>query len=314
VPGRLAADGRDEQREVSAVNIDVLRTFVELVETGSFSKTAETSYISQSAVSQQLAKLEKALSVQLLSRGGGVVAPTEAGKVFYQGAGEIIERWETLLGEVRAAAQAVRGVLRVGTIYSVGFYLLDSLARRFLGQHAEVSLHVEYTKWNRIYSAVISGEMDLGLVACPEKNRSLEIIPLTEEDLVLATAPEHPLASAQDVDPKLLADEPFIAFEDKVPTRMRIDRLLKDHGVRIDPVMEFDNIELLKRAVEVNAGVAILPLDNIIREVERGEIAYARIRDGEVWTRPVAVVRRRGKAQTPAERKFLAVLRSIQEG
>ena len=85
------------------MNIDVLRTFCDLVDTGSFSKAAEANYISQSAVSQQLAKLERDLSVQLISRGGGMVAPTEAGKAFYEGAREILRRFEQMQGEVRSA-------------------------------------------------------------------------------------------------------------------------------------------------------------------------------------------------------------------
>ena len=124
------------------MNTDVMQTFCDLVDTGSFSKAAQANYISQSAVSQQLAKMERDMATQLVSRGGRLVEPTEAGKAFYQGAREILRRHEQLLGEVRSATDAVRGVLRVGTIYSVGFYLLDSFVRKFLRAHPEVDLHM----------------------------------------------------------------------------------------------------------------------------------------------------------------------------
>lgn len=289
------------------MNIDVLKTFCELVETGSFSKTAENSYISQSAVSQQLAKLERELSVELISRGGGVVQPTEAGLVFYEGAQEIVHRHARLLGQVRSAADAVRGVLRVGTIYSVGFYLLEPYTRRFFSQHPQVNLHVEYTKWNRITEAVVSGEMDLGVVACPERHRSLEITPLADEQLKMVCSPEHPLASKDLVDPRELGDQRFVGFEARIPTRRHIDRLLRDRDVRVDVVMEFDNIEVLKRAIEVNAGLSILPAGNVQREAERGDLHVADL-DGEGWFRPVAVIRRRGKSPSAAERQLLAIL------
>ncbi len=293
------------------MHIDVMKTFCDLVETGSFSKAAEANFISQSAVSQQLAKLERDLATQLISRGGGVVVPTDAGKAFYQGAKEILRRHEQLLGEVRSAADAVRGVLRVGTIYSLGFYLLDPYVRKFIQRHPEVNLHVEYTGWNRIYAAVIGGEMDLGVVACPEKHRSIEIIPLDKEELGVVASPDHALALRRRIDIAELRDKDFVAFERNIPTRRLIDKVLKQQKVKVNIVMEFDNVELLKRAIMVGAGVGILPKDNVEREVAHKDLSYARL-DGmrKPLTRPVAIICRRGKSPNPAERMFLGLLRT----
>ena len=292
------------------MNIRVMKTFCDVVDTGSFSKAAQEAGISQSAVSQQLASLEREFSTQLLSRGGGLVAATEAGKIYYQAAREIVRRYEQMLGEMRSAADAVRGVLRVGTIYSVGFYLLDPYIRRFLQSYPEVNLRVEYTRWNRINAAVLSGEMDLGVVAFAEKQRSLDIIPLANEELVMVCAPEHRLARREVVDPHDLEGEKFVAFEPNVPTRRFIDRMLKAAGVTLDIAMEFDNIETMKRAVEINSGISVLPLDNIEREVAGGYLACARFRNASRWQRQIAILRRRGKGFSPAEREFLALLRT----
>jgi DNA-binding transcriptional LysR family regulator len=291
------------------MNLVVLKTFCDLVDTGSFSKAAEANFVSQSAVSQQLAKLERELSTQLISRGGGLVAPTEAGKAFYQGAKAILRRYEQLLGEVKSAVDAVRGVLRVGTIYSVGFYLLDPYVRKFLLAHPEVNLHVEYTSWNRIYAAVVSGEMDLGVVAFPEKHRSVKVIPFAKEELGLVCSPKHRLANKGKVDPADLHGEKFVGFHQNIPTRRYIDRMLKRYKVEVAIVSEFDNTELLKRAVEINAGVSILPRDNVQREVDYGDLVYVPFSDGEKWVRPLGILRRRGKAPGPAERMFLSILR-----
>jgi len=228
------------------MNLDVLKTFCDLVETRSFSKAAEVNFISQSAVSQQLAKLEREFSTQLISRGGGLVAPTEAGKAFYEGARAILRRYEHLQGEVRSAADAVRGVLRLGTIYSVGFYMLDPYIRRFLRTHPEVNLHLEYTRWNRIYAAVAEGEMDIGVVAYPERYRSVEIVPLAEDELVLACSPKHRFSGRRRVAAEDLQGQAFVALEEGIPTRRYIDAVLKAAGVKVNIVMEFDNIELLK--------------------------------------------------------------------
>ena len=293
------------------MNLDVMKTFCDLVDTGSFSKAADANYVSQSAVSQQLAKLERDLGTQLIHRGGGLVAPTEAGKAVYKGAREILRRYEQLVGEVRSAADSIRGVLRVGTIYSVGLYLLAPYVRKFLQSHPEVNLYVDYTRWNHIYASVVSGEMDMGVVACPEKHRSIEIIPLAHEELVVACSPQHPLAGRQSIDPFELNDERFVAFEPNIPTRRHIDKLLKSEKVQVQVAMEFDNIELLKRAVEIGAGLSILPLGNIEREVADGHLACLHFRKGaSKWVRPLGIIRHRGKAAGPAEKMFLAILRS----
>jgi DNA-binding transcriptional LysR family regulator len=292
------------------MNIRVFKTFCDVVETTSFSRAAQTNGISQSAVSQQLAALERELGTQLLSRGGGFVAPTEAGKVFYRGAQDILRRHEAMIGEIRSARDAVHGVLRVGTIYSVGFYLLDPYIREFLRAYPEVELHVEYSRWNRITAAVLSGEMDVGVVAFPERHRGIESISLADEELVLACSPEHRLARYKRVDLARIEGENFIAFEANIPTRRGIDRLLKASRVRVNITMEFDNIETIKRAVEVAAGVSILPRKNIENEVADGHLAFAGIRGDGKWVRPIGILRRRGKVSTPAERLFLALLRS----
>jgi len=292
------------------MNLDVLKTFCDLVDAGSFSKAAEINLISQSAVSQQLAKLERTLKTQLMQRGGGLVAPTEAGRALYRGARDILLRYEALVGEVRSAASAVRGVLRVGTIYSVGMYSLDGCFKRFMGEQPEVTLRVEYMRAHGIYTAVANGELALGVVAYPERQRSIEVIPFETERLVAVFGLNHRLAGRKVISAKELNGERFVAFEAGIPTRRQIDRRLKTAGVEVEVTMEFDNNETLKRAVEIGAGVSILPRTVVQREVDAGSLRYARFRDARTWVRPLGILRPRGKAPTPAESKFLAILRA----
>ena len=292
------------------MNTAVMKTFCDLVDTGSFSKAAESNQISQSAVSQQVAALERDLGARLLTRGGGFAVPTDAGKAFYRGAKEILRRYEQTLQEVRSAQEVVRPVLRIGTIYSVGFYLLDPYVRKFLKAHPEVNLDVEYARWNRITAAVLDGEMDMGIVAFPEKHRSIEIIPFAEERLVVVCSPEHPLAKRRDIEPSDLKGERFVAFEANVPTRRHIDRVLRGYRVQVDIAMEFDNNETLKRAVEVGAGLSILPTANVAREAASGYLAVVSFRDPTRWIRKIAIIRRRGKAHSKTEMMLLRVLRS----
>jgi DNA-binding transcriptional LysR family regulator len=151
--------------------------------------------------------------------------------------------------------------------------------------------------------------MDMGVVACPERHRSIEVIPLASEDLVVVCSPSHRLAERSVNVPKDLDGQEFVGFEANIPTRRFIDRLLKNQQVHVRVIMQFDNVELLKRAVEVGSAISILPAENVRREVERGDLALAHFKNSLPWRRPVAVIRRRGKAPTPAEKMFLGILR-----
>jgi DNA-binding transcriptional LysR family regulator len=292
------------------MNLDVLKTFCDLVDSGSFSRAAEMNLISQSAVSQQLVKLERRLGTQLVNRGRGLVAATEAGKSFYQGAKDILRRYEALLGEVRSAAEAIRGVLRVGTIYSVGMYCLDPYVKRFIRAHPEVTLRVEYMRAHGIYAAVANGELALGIVAYPQRQRSIDVIPFITEELVAVFGPDHRLAGRKVIEAAALNGEKFVAFDPDVPTRRHIDRRLKAARVKVEVAMEFDNNETLKRAVEIGAGVSILPRTVVQREVAAKTLSYARFRNARPWVRPLGILRPRGKTPTPAESMFLGMLRS----
>ena len=294
------------------MNLDVLKTFCNVVESGSFSRAGEMSLISQSAVSQQLAKLERRLGTQLVQRGGGLATPTEAGQAFYRGARDILLRYEALTGEVRSAAEAIRGVLRVGTIYSVGMYSLDAYFKQFMQLHPDVTLRVQYMRAHSIYTAVASGELALGVVAYPEHQRSIQVIPFEIEELVAVFSPAHRLAGRKSIAAAELNGESFVAFEPDVPTRRHIDRRLKAAKVSVVVTMEFDNNETLKRAVEIGAGASILPLTVVEREVAAGSLCYARFRDDRKWVRPLGILRPKGKPPTRAESKFLGLLRRTQ--
>jgi DNA-binding transcriptional LysR family regulator len=292
------------------MNVNVMKVFCDLVDTGSFSRAAEANGISQSAVSQQVASLERDLGTRLVTRGSGFAVPTDAGLAFYRGAKDVLLRYDQMLAEIRSAEEAVRAVLHVGTIYSVGFYLLDPYVRKFLKAHPDVNLDIEYTRWNRITAAVLSGEMDLGVVAFPEKHRSIEVIPFATEELVMVCSPNDELAGREQIDPSDLRSRRMVAFEANVPTRRHIDRVLRGFRVPVEIKMEFDNIETLKRAIEVDAGFSILPAEDVQREVAAGHLHCVPFRNPGKWKRAIGIIRRSGRAQSRAERVFLQVLRS----
>ena len=132
-----------------------------------------------------------------------------------------------------------------------------------------MNVHVEYRRANQVYEDVFSNVVDMGLVAYPVKDSKLEIIPLRKEPLVLICHPQHPFAKQKTIRLKQLIDQKVIGFEPDIPTRKALDKILREYGVDVKHVMEFDNVETVKRAVEIDAGVSIVPLGTVTQEVAK---------------------------------------------
>ena len=290
------------------MHIETLKTFCDVVDTGSFSKAARQNLVSQSAVSQQLRALEQRYDRKLLERGHGLtVRPTDAGKVLYAESKAIVERFGALDQLLRRRAEVMAGTLRVATVYSVGLHALPPYVKQFLGVHPQVNVRVEYLRTDRIYEGCIDGTIDLGIVAQPPRRPQLEIIPLRPDPLVFVCSPEHPLARRRKLTLPRLAGEPFVAFDRDIPTRKAIDRLLRKHGVSVSTVTEFDNIETIKRSVEAGLGVSILPQNTVRNEVRAKTLVALRFSDGP-FVRSVGIIRRRGRELTPTAQAFLDLL------
>jgi len=144
-------------------------------------------------------------------------------------------------------------------VYSVGLHELPAYLKEYLRRYPEVNVHVEYARPNRIYENVIGGQIDLGIVAYPQKHPQIVIIPFREDHLVLACPAGHPLATLKKVPVAKLEGQTFIAYEQDLGTRKATDQVLRNHHVSVKYVGEYDNIETIKRAVEIGQGVAIVP-------------------------------------------------------
>lgn len=287
--------------------LSYLQVFCDIVETGSFSKAAARNYISQPAVSQQIKALEEYFHQKLIERSPHGVTPTEAGMIFYQGALEIVERYRALQRQMLDLADTVSGEVRVMTIYSVGIHDLAPYVKRFVQTYPQARLHIEYSRTNRIYESVRQNLCDLGIVAYPREGRQIGVMPLSADEMVLAMAPSHPLAQGQgEVDWQALHGERFVTFTRDIPTRQALDRLLDDKGVAVEVVMEFDNVETIKRSVEAGVGIAIIPRRTVGHEAQSGTLALRSLHGRP--PRPVGVIYKRGKSFSLAVRKFLDIL------
>ena len=186
---------------------------------------------------------------------------------------------------------------------------LPPYLKKFLKAYPTVNVHVEYRRANQVYEDVLGNVVDLGLVAYPSRDSKLEIFPLRKDPLVLICHPQHPLAKNKSIKLKAITGQRFISFEPDIPTRKALDRILKEHSVQVQHVMEFDNIETVKRAVEIDAGVAIVPQGTIVQEVNKQTLAQVSLDDGEFY-RPLAALYKKNKVLSPAMKQFLSVLKS----
>lgn len=290
------------------MHIETLKTFCDLVETGSFTKAAAQNFVSQSAVSQQLRALEARYGRRLVERGPGrALQLTEAGRLLYSEGKAILDRLRVLEQRLKKDAPVMAGTVRVATVYSVGLHALPPYVKHFLRTNPQVNVRVEYSRTDRVYEACLDGTIDLGIVAQPMRRARLEVLMLRPDPLVLVVGPEHALARQRKVPLVRLQDEPFVAFERSVPTRRAIDRLLKEHRVSVSVVTEFDNVETIKRSVEAGLGISILPENTVKNEVRARTLVAIGFTDGP-FTRSIGIIRRKGRELTPPAQAFLALL------
>ncbi len=290
------------------MHLETLKTFCDLVELGSFSKAAAANFISQSAVSQQIKTLEERFDRQLIERSRRrSIVPTEAGRLLYAECKEILARFNGIEARLRAKPEVMAGTIRVATVYSVGLHELPPFVKSFIKAHPQVKIHVEYNRTDRVYEACLNNTIDFGIIALPLRKPNLEVIPFRQEKLVLVCSPEHPFAGRRRISLQRLSGTDFVAFERDIPTRKTIDRIFNDHKVTVNNVMEFDNIETIKRSVEVGIGISILPETAIVNEVRSRLLVSLEFTEG-TFTRPIGIIHRRGKIFSEAASEFIRML------
>ena len=290
------------------MHIETLRIFCDLADLRSFSKTADKHLVSQSAVSQQVAQLEIEHKCQLLNRQKRPLELTAAGEIFYRAARDMVDRYELLKSEMNTLKQAAQSRVNVGAIYSIGMHTLPEYLKKFMVKKPTVNVHVEYFTADKIYEMVLAGELDIGLVAVPRRDKRLEVYDFEDEALVLACSPKHPLAAQSHIDIHKLQFERFISFEDGVPTRVWIDGIFQRYNIVIRPVMEFDNVETVKKAVEINSGVSILPRPAMLQELATGTIKAIEF-ENERFVRPTGILVRRDRVISQETRYLVDLLR-----
>ena len=286
---------------------DHLRLFRDVVSHKSISKGAAANGISQSAASQHIQELERRLDATLLDRSTRPFTVTETGRRYLKFCQEVIHRCEAVEAELEQLKNEVSGTLRVAAIYSVGLTTMSEVEETFRARFPAASLEVTYLRPERIYQSVEKELCDIGLLSYPEPTRELEVIPWLNETMVLGAAPDHPLARKSSVAPGEIDGAAFIGFDHDLPIRAHIDRFLREHKVHVQRVMNFDNIQMIKEALVLGRGVAILPLRMMDAEIQDGRLRAIRI-DTDGLIRPLGIIYRRKRPLSRVARQFCDLL------
>ncbi|HTL59047.1 MAG TPA: LysR family transcriptional regulator [Candidatus Limnocylindrales bacterium] len=290
------------------MQIESLKVFCDLTETESFTKAAQINGVTQSAVSQTISSLERQFKSLLIERSKKNFRLTAEGEVLYDYSKQILQTYDALHSKLQEIKEIISGNIRVATIYSIGLHVLPPYLKKFLKSYPTVNVHVEYRRPNQVYEDVLGNVVDLGLVAYPMRDPKLEIVPLRKDQLVLICHPQHAFAKLKGIKLKNLNGQKFVSFEKDIPTRKALDKILKDHGVSVEHVMEFDNIETVKRAVEIDSGVAIVPQETIRQEVNNQTLAAVRLDDGDYY-RSLGIIHKKNKVLSPAIKQFIGLLK-----
>jgi len=281
------------------MHVEMLKIFCDLADLRSFSKTAQKHILSQSAISQQLAQLELAHKCQLINR---------KKRPIYEASKDIMDRYEQFKNELITLQKSSVSRINIAAIFSIGMHTLPNYIKKFMVSYPDVNVHVEYLSARRIYELVLAGDVDIGLVAVPKRDKRLDVYDFEDEPLVLVCNPNHPMARESQIDIHRLQFERFIAFEKDVPTRAWIDSILERYNIVVRPVMEFDNIETIKRAVEIKSGISIMPQTAILQEISSRTINAIPF-SNENFIRPTGIIVRKDKIFGQAGRYLIELLR-----
>ncbi len=295
------------------MQLEELKVYCDVVLHRSFSAAAQRNGLTQSAVSRIISRLERRIGLRLIDRSTRPLEVTPAGQRFYQGCSQLIDDYTDLLASLRDGGDpSVPRVLQLAAIYSVAYRDMSWYVARFRALRPDAEVHIEYLHPHRVYERVLDGTAELGIVSFARTNRQVVAVPWRQERMVVACPPEHQFAQLESVRPQMLDGQQFVAFDSDLAIRRHVDRFLRAHGANVVVELEFDNVENVKKAVEEGAGVALLPLPTLKREIAAGTIVAIPLQEAEL-VRELYIIHRRHGQLSHAAKLLLKVLTEREE-
>jgi DNA-binding transcriptional LysR family regulator len=296
------------------MHLKILKLYCDVVRQHSFSGAAEENGLTQSAASQRVQQLEERLGLPLIDRSKRPWVVTAEGEAFYRGACSIVDQYLQLEDRVRSLREEVAGRVKLVSIYSAGLSHINRHIGDFLTRYPQANVQVQYQHPGQVYELVEQESVELGIVSYPKSSRTIESIPWREEAMAVVCAPQHEFSGREYLRPDQLNATKWVSFDRGSKIRSEIKKHLAKHDAKVETVMEFDNIETIKRALEINAGISILPLPTVAREVEFGSLVTVPLVDDDGQTalhRPLGIIHRRGHALSPTAERFVMELMDL---
>jgi DNA-binding transcriptional LysR family regulator len=297
---------------MAPVSFTELQLFKEIAVNHSMSKGAAHCGVSQSAATQHVQEVERRLGVTLFDRSKRPLGLTDAGKLYAEFCRDVLDRKEQFEVAMERMKSEVESTVRVASIYSMGLSEMGRLQEEFAQRYPEARLEVEYMRPDKIYEAVREGTADLGLVSYPAASREIAALLWRNEEMQLAAPPTHELANRQEVLPADLNGQEYVGFDEDLSIRKELERFFRTHGIAVNLVMHFDNIQMIKEAVALGRGISILPARTMQAEIAQGRLVAVPLRAPEL-VRPVGIVYRRRKQLNRAAQGFLALVAGAGE-
>jgi DNA-binding transcriptional LysR family regulator len=254
--------------------LEILRA---VAQTGSFTSAGQQLHLSQSAVSRQILLLEEELNEQLFLRLGRKIRITPAGTTLLGLSERMFDDLQRTRASILDNQKTVSGTVRLVGGMTVCLYVFPPLLKAFRREHPSVEVKLMPGATPRLVRQLRTGAADLGLLTLPIDDPHLVSVPVMREELMLVTAPTHPLAKRKHVAPRDLIGQPFVVFEAGSNSRKTIEAFFAREQIAPKVVTETENVEIIKALVMVGMGMAILPYQAVAREVRAGQLFCSRI-------------------------------------
>ena len=255
------------------MEIRQLRAFVAIAESGTFTAGALRVHVTQAAISMQIRQLETEIGAKVFVRAPRHVILTEAGEQLLRRARHILREHDAALDEIAELAGAERGRLRIGSASAMVLTeQLPSMLKELRKQHPAAEIAVTSGTSEVLVDQILAGEVDVAFVSLPVDVRGIKTERLSQDQLVAIASPRHKLAKQKTISAYTLAGERLILGERGGNTRRLIDQFFAQAGVTLHVAMELSRQQAIKRMVEEDMGVGIVPLQSVKEEVDRGKL------------------------------------------
>ncbi len=243
------------------MNLDHLKTYIEVITTGNFSEVAKKLGISQPAVSFQIQKLEQDLGVRLIDRRQKKLTVTEPGKRLLSFAQKVRDEYSSMLEDMNQLREDVVGNLMITASTIPGDFILPPILSEFKTLHPSVQIQVVVSDSGQVIEDIENGRYDVGFCGILPENKEIKAVKIAEDEIVLIVAAGHPFADRKNVSFMEIAEEPIIAREESSGTQKNVVSLLGRAGFDISllkPALTLGTTEAVVSAVESRSGIAFV--------------------------------------------------------